>query len=224
MKTFNDHMRAIRLRHHGGPEALLYEQAEVPHIGAGEVLVRVCAAAITPTELSWLGKISRPIIPSHEMSGVVAAIGANVSDLKVGDAVYGLPAFDRDGAAAEYVLVRPSEVALKPPSIGHVQSAALPLSALTAWQALRIHGSLSAGQRVLIHGGAGGVGSLRFSLPSISEPRLLQPPPKLTPVSLKSWAPIALSITPMNHSIRSSTASIWCWTPSAVRRSRAHGA
>ena len=89
MKTFIDQMKAVRLRHPRGPEALFYELAAVLHIGADEVLVRVCAAAITPTELSWLGKISRPIIPSHEMSGVVAAIGAEVPDLKVGDAVYG---------------------------------------------------------------------------------------------------------------------------------------
>ena len=89
MKTFIDHMKAVRLRHPGGRAALFYELAAVPHIGAGEVLVRVCAPANTPTELSWLGKISRPIIPSHEMSGVVAAIGAEVSDLKVRAAVYG---------------------------------------------------------------------------------------------------------------------------------------
>ena len=89
MKTFIDQMKAVRLRHPSGPEALFYELAAVLHIGADEVLVRVCAAAITPTELSWLGKMSRPIIPSHEMSGVVAAIGAEVSDLEVVDPVYG---------------------------------------------------------------------------------------------------------------------------------------
>jgi NADPH:quinone reductase-like Zn-dependent oxidoreductase len=98
------------------------------------------------------------------MSGVVAEVADDVRDLAVGDEVYGVPAFDRDGAAAEYVAVRASEVAHKPMSIDHVGAAAVPLSALTAWQALRVHGSVSAGQRVLIHGGAGGVGSFAVQL------------------------------------------------------------
>lgn len=164
METLNHRMRAVRIHHKGSAEALVYEEAAVPRIGEDEVLVRVHAAAITPTEQSWLGKITSPIIPSHEMSGVVAAVGADVPDVNVGDAVFGLPAFDRDGAAAEYVVVLPSEVAPKPASIDHVQAAAIPLSALTAWQALHVHGSLSPGQRVLIHGGAGGVGSFAVQL------------------------------------------------------------
>jgi len=155
MKTLNHRVRAVRIHHKGSAEALVCEETTVPRIGAGEVLVRVHAAAITPTELSWLGKITSRIIRSHEMSGVVAAIGADVPDINVGDAVYGLPAFDRDGAAADYVVVHPNEVAPKPGSIDHVQAAVIPLSALTAWQALHVHGSLLPGQRVLIHGGAG---------------------------------------------------------------------
>lgn len=94
----------------------------------------------------------------------MAALGAAVPELAVGDEVYGLPAFDRDGAAAEYVTVRHTDVARKPNSVDHVHAAAVPLSALTAWQALRVHASVSSGQRVLIHGAAGGVGSFAVQL------------------------------------------------------------
>ena len=118
------------------------------------MLVRVSAAGISPNELSWLGDITKPTIPSHEVSGVVAAIGAEVPGLEVGDEVYGLPAFARDGSAAEYVAVRGTEVARKPNSVNHIHAAAIPLSALTAWQAFRIHAWVSSGQRVLVHGGA----------------------------------------------------------------------
>ncbi len=164
MKTANDLMSAVRIHHPGGPAALVYERAPRPRIKADQVLVRVHAAAITPTELSWPRDITRPTIPSHEMSGVVAEVGAEVDRLKVGDAVYGLPAFARDGAAAEYVAVYPDEIASKPISIDHILAASIPLSGLTAWQALCIHAPVVAGQRVLIHGGAGGVGSLAVQL------------------------------------------------------------
>ena len=164
MSRTNGSMKAIRIHHSGGPEALVYEEAPRPQTGTGEVLVRVSAAGVSPTELSWLGDIKKPTIPSHEVSVVVAAVGAEVPELEVGDEVYGLPAFDRDGAAAEYVAVRYTEVARKPNSVDHIHAAAVPLSALTAWQALRVHASVSPGHRVLIHGGAGGVGSFAVQL------------------------------------------------------------
>jgi NADPH:quinone reductase-like Zn-dependent oxidoreductase len=164
MSRTNGSMKAIRIHHSGGPDALLYEEAPRPQTGTGEVLVRVSAAGISPNELSWLGDITKPTIPSHEVSGVVAAVGAEVPELEVGDEVYGLPAFARDGAAAEYVAVRGTEVARKPNSVDHIHAAAIPLSALTAWQALRVHASVTSGQRVLVHGGAGGVGSFAVQL------------------------------------------------------------
>ena len=114
MSRTNGSMKAIRIHHSGGPDALLYEEAPRPQTGTGEVLVRVSVAGISPNELSWLGDITKPTIASHEVSGVVAAVGAEVPELEVGDEVYGLPAFARDGAAAEYVAVRGTEVARKP--------------------------------------------------------------------------------------------------------------
>jgi NADPH:quinone reductase-like Zn-dependent oxidoreductase len=158
-------MNAIRAHQRGGPEKLRYEKAPVPVPAAGEVLVEVRAAAITYDELLWDESWSRngtdrtPIIPSHEVSGVVARLGSSVTTLSVGQEVYGLIAFDRDGAAAQYVTVPADDLAGKPATIDHVQAAALPLAALTAWQALLDHAHLTAGESVLVLGGAGGVGA-----------------------------------------------------------------
>jgi NADPH:quinone reductase-like Zn-dependent oxidoreductase len=164
-------VRAIRLHRRGGPNELVLEDAPVPEIGAGDVLVRVAATGITSTELRWDetyqhpdGTPRIPSIPGHEVSGVVERLAPDVDDLGPGDAVYGLADFPRDGAAAEFVAVRSVNLARKPRSIGHTEAASLPLSALTAWQALFVHGRLVAGQRVLIHAAAGGVGSLAVQL------------------------------------------------------------
>ncbi|MGK5740038.1 NADP-dependent oxidoreductase [Micromonospora sp. URMC 103] len=164
-----DTMRAVRAHRRGGPEQLVYEEAPRPEPGAGEVLVAVKAASVTPHELTWgatwthnmdgSGPERTPIIPSHEFSGVVAATGEGVDGPGVGEAVYGLVPFTRDGAAAEYVALPATAVATKPATVDHDHAAALPLAALTAWQALVDHADLQAGQRVLVQGGAGGVGS-----------------------------------------------------------------
>jgi len=165
-------MKAIRLHARGGPEAFAYEEAPQPRPGEGEVLVRVHAAAVTPTELAWVPTWttrtgeprSFPIIPGHEFSGEVAAVGGGVTDLAAGDLVYGLNDWFRDGAQAEYCVARAAEVARKPRSVDHVAAAVTPISALTAWQGLIERGRLVAGQRVLIHGAAGGVGVFAVQL------------------------------------------------------------
>jgi NADPH:quinone reductase-like Zn-dependent oxidoreductase len=158
-------MKAVRLHRKGGPELLVYEDVAVPELRPGDALVRVHAAGVSPAEFTWHiyktpdGASLLPKILSHEVSGVVAAAAPNVQDVQVGDAVYGLTDFFRDGTAAQYVAVRAADLAPKPRSIDHESAAAVPLSALTAWQALFDHARLTAGQRVLIQGGAGGVGS-----------------------------------------------------------------
>jgi NADPH:quinone reductase-like Zn-dependent oxidoreductase len=164
-------MKAIRLHARGGPEQIVYEEAPLPAPAAGEALLRVYAAGITPTELTWSetyqtpdGHERLPTIPGHDVSGVVEALGPDVSDLALGDPVYGLIAFPRNGSAAEYVVVQAADLAPRPRSLDHVHAAAVPLSALTAWQALFIHAGLAAGQRVLIHGAAGGVGAYAVQL------------------------------------------------------------
>jgi NADPH:quinone reductase-like Zn-dependent oxidoreductase len=105
-----------------------------------------------------------PIIPSHEVSGVVAAVSDDVTAFSVGDEVYALIRFDRDGAAAEYVTVPAADLAPRPTTVSHTVSAGLPLAGLTAWQALVDHAAVQLGERVLVHGGNGGVGALTVQL------------------------------------------------------------
>jgi NADPH:quinone reductase-like Zn-dependent oxidoreductase len=156
-------MSALGLHAPGGPEALAIERVEIPEVDGGEALVRVHAAAITRGKLEWpLERL--PAIPSYELSGVIAALASDVSDLAVGDSVWALTGFDRDGAAAEYALVPASFLAPKPRTIGYVEGAAVPLAGLSAWQGLFDHGRLREGQRVLIHGAAGGVGQFATQL------------------------------------------------------------
>ena len=165
-------MKAIRLHARGGPEAFTYEDAPQPRPGEGEVLVRVHAAGVIHTELSWIPTWttqvgeprSLPVIPGHEFSGEIAALGARVRGVSVGDLVYGLNDWYRDGASAEYCAARVADIARKPAVVDHVHAAAAPISALTAWQGLVERAGLVAGQRVLIHGAAGGVGTFAVQL------------------------------------------------------------
>src|SRR3954464_6743155 len=153
-------MRAVRLLAPGGPGQLAIDDIDRPRPGRGEALVRVHAAAITRDELQW--PVDRlPAIPSYELSGVVEEVGAAVTGVAAGDEVFALiPSDQHDGVAADYTALPAELLVAKPRALGHAESAALPLPALTAWQALFDHGRLSADERVLIHGGAGGVGGL----------------------------------------------------------------
>jgi NADPH:quinone reductase-like Zn-dependent oxidoreductase len=156
-------MWAIRLHAPGGPSELVLERIETPHPQEGEALVRVHAAAITPGELEW--PVDRlPATPSYELSGTVAALAPDVDTLTIGEPVWALTGFDRDGAAAEYIVVPETLLAPKPRTVDHEASAAVPLAALSAWQGLFDHGGLKEGERVLIHGAAGGVGHFATQL------------------------------------------------------------
>ncbi len=156
-------MRAVRLRAPGGPEQLVVEEVERPRPGPAQAVVRVHAAAITRDELGW--PVDRlPAIPSYELSGVVEEVGTGVTDVAVGEEVFALTPFDRDGVAADYAAVSAELLVGRPRTLEHAESAAIPLPALTAWQALFDHGGLTAGQRVLIHGAAGAVGSFAVQL------------------------------------------------------------
>ncbi len=166
-----ENMKAVRIHNYGGPEVLKFEEAPRPQPGNGEVLVRIHAAAVNPVD--WKVRAGRlkeriqyplPLIPGWDFSGVVEATGSGVTRLKKGDEVYARPDLARNGAYAEYIVAKESEVALKPKSVDHVQAAAIPLAALTAWQALFDSAGLKAGQKVLIHGAAGGVGSFAVQL------------------------------------------------------------
>jgi NADPH:quinone reductase-like Zn-dependent oxidoreductase len=155
-------MRAVVLRAGGGPEQLVCERVATPTPGPGEALVRVHAAALTRDELTW--PVDRlPAIPSYELSGVVVAPAPGTDDVAVGDEVYGMTAFDRDGVAADYAAIPTELLAPKPRALSHPEAAAVPLAALSAWQGLLDHGRLATGERALIHGATGGVG--QFATP-----------------------------------------------------------
>ncbi|MGH3650172.1 MAG: NADP-dependent oxidoreductase [Acidimicrobiia bacterium] len=154
-------MKAICLHPPGGVDAVSFDEVATPIPAEGEVLVRVHAAALTRDELDW--PVDRlPAIPSYELSGVVVTAGDG--PFEAGQAVYALTDFGRDGVAAEYTVVPVGELALKPDSLSHVEAAALPLPALSAMQGLFDHGRLVKNERVLIHGGAGGVGGYAVQL------------------------------------------------------------
>ena len=155
-------MEAVRL-HAPGVDGLRHETIDTPSLKLGEALVEVHAAAITRDELEWpLDRL--PAVPSYELSGVVAAVADNVDVVSVGDDVYALTPFDRDGVAAEYAAVPAVALAPKPPTLGHIEGAAVPLPALSAWQGLFAHGGLEPGERVLVHGAVGGVGQFATQL------------------------------------------------------------
>lgn len=159
------HMMALRAHERGGPEQLVLEQAPVPPVAPGEVRVAVRAAAITFAELTWPetweadGVDRTPIIPSHEFAGIVDEVGPGVDELTVGDSVFGLVPFDRDGAAAQFVTVPADTVVRKASTVADVDAAAAVLPALTAWEALSDHVRLTPDQRLLVRGGTGAVGA-----------------------------------------------------------------
>ena len=164
-------MKAIRIHAYGDSGVLCYGDAPRPVAGPGEVLIRVHASAVNPFDcavhsglISGYFEYALPLIPGTDVSGVVEAVGEGVRDFREGDEVYGMAGGTRPGAYAEYVCAPAADVARKPGSLDHIHAAALPHVTLTAWQALFAAGELTAGQRVLIHGAAGGVGHIAVQL------------------------------------------------------------
>jgi NADPH:quinone reductase-like Zn-dependent oxidoreductase len=143
----------------------------VPKPAGNDVLVEVHASGFTPGELTWpgtwtdrLGRDRTPSIPGHEVAGIVSALGYGTRGLSVGQRVFGLADWTRDGTLAEYVAVEARNLAPLPGDVDFTVGASLPISGLTAWQGLFVHGRFRAGQTVLVHGAAGGVGSLVVQL------------------------------------------------------------
>ncbi|MEU3724332.1 NADP-dependent oxidoreductase [Streptomyces sp. NPDC031705] len=161
-------MRAVAQDGFGGPEVLEVVEVERPEPGPAEVLVRVHAAGVNPTD-SWHratgGLAGKPIRLGWDVSGVVEAVGIGVTTLAPGDEVFGMPRHPVPaGTYAEYVTSPARHLVRKPAALSHVQAAALPLAALTAWQALVDTAGLCPGQRVLVHAAAGGVGHLAVQI------------------------------------------------------------
>src|SRR3954471_20927555 len=162
-------MKAIVAHEYGAPEVLRYEDAPRPEPKENELLVRVIACGVNPADPLVISGIMAkqfgthlPLIPGYDVAGVVETAGAKVTKFKKGDAVYGYALFG--GGWAEYAVLAENEAALKPKSATFVEAAAVPLAALTAWQALIDTAKLSAGQTILIHGGSGGVGSFAVQI------------------------------------------------------------
>lgn len=156
-------MKAVRIHTFGGPDVLRLEEVPKPEPKPDEVLVRVYAASVNPVD--WkireghLGKIPLPSITGSDFSGEIEALGAGVTDFRVGEDVFGVIA-DDSGSYAEYAIAPLSKVTEKPPGLDHLEAAALPIASLTAWQALFDSANLQSGQKVLIHAAAGGVGHM----------------------------------------------------------------
>ena len=165
-------MQAITVRDRAaGAGGLSLTELPYPQAAQNDVVVRVYAAGFTPGELDWpttwsdhAGRDRTPSVPGHELSGVVAELGYGTTGLTVGQRVFGLADWTRNGSLAEYAAVEARNLAPLPADVDHTVAAALPISGLTAWQGLFDHARLTTGQTVLIHGAAGGVGSIAVQL------------------------------------------------------------
>jgi len=159
-------MKAIRIHEFGGPDVLSIDEIPVPQPEKDEVLIRVHATSVNPVDWKIREGYRKEKFPSKlpltlgwDVSGVIEALGDKVGHFRKGDEVYGRPDPTKNGAYAEYIVVKANLLSIKPISIGHTEAAAVPLAGLTAWQGLFDHGLLKEGQKVLIHAAAGGVGT-----------------------------------------------------------------
>jgi NADPH:quinone reductase-like Zn-dependent oxidoreductase len=158
-------MKAVRIHQYGGPEVLSLEDVQRPTPGPDEVLIKVHAASVNPFDwkvrqgyLQQFLPMTLPLTLGWDFSGTVEAVGAGVTQFKRGNEVYASQDVTKGGAYAEYTIAKESDVALKPKSLDHIHAAGIPVAGVTAWQALFHTANLRAGQRILIHAAAGGVG------------------------------------------------------------------
>lgn len=163
-------MKAVVLREYGNADVLKLEEIEKPSPNADDILVKVHNIGLNPIEWkvrNGLGEafgMKLPIFLGTEISGIVEEVGADVKRFKVGDEIFGNVNMIRGGGYAEYVLAKESEIAHKPKNVDFVNAAAIAVGALTSWKAIFTTGNLNSGQKVLIHGAAGGVGSMGVQL------------------------------------------------------------
>jgi NADPH:quinone reductase-like Zn-dependent oxidoreductase len=173
-------MRVLRLADSAGGPRLIEENAPQPNPGRGELLIRVCAAGVIPTELIWYptfhtkdGEKRSGAVPGHEFSGVITEVGEGTHGANVGDQVFGMNDWFSEGATAEYCVAPYSAVAPKPRALTHAEAASVPISALTAWQGLFDRAKLQPGERLLVHGGAGAVGIFAVQLAKLHGARAI---------------------------------------------------
>ena len=164
-------MSAVRMHSYGGPEVLRYEEVSRPRAGVGEIMIKVHAAGVNPVDwkiregyLRQMANHTLPLIPGWDFSGVVDSAGPGAERFQEGDEVFGRGDLLDNGAYAEYIVMREEDVEYKPKSVDHIHAAAIPLASLTAWQSLFEAANIRAGQSVLIHAAAGGVGHFAVQL------------------------------------------------------------
>lgn len=164
-------MTVMRFNESADAPALVADKVPIPQPARGQILIRVLAAGVTRTELQWYptthtleGGKRTGAIPGHEFSGVIEAVGAEVDQSQIGRECFGMNDWFADGASAEYCLSTPTSVTVKPAGLSHVEAASVPIGALTAWQGLFDRAKLRAGERILVHGGSGGVGIFAIQL------------------------------------------------------------
>jgi NADPH:quinone reductase-like Zn-dependent oxidoreductase len=164
-------MKTMRVNADQQGPVLMAAELPAPDAADSEILIRVHAAGVTPTELSWYptthakdGSARTGTVPGHEFSGVIESLGKNVTSFTVGDAVYGMNDWFADGAMAEFCIAASGSIAKKPAKLSHLEAATVPIGALTAWQGLQIKANIQPGERLLIHGGAGAVGLFAVQL------------------------------------------------------------
>ena len=167
-------MKAVRIQSYGGSEVLSFEETPLPVPGDNDALIHVKAASINQTDIAFRSgymasyiPLAFPITLGLDIAGIVEAVGSAVTNLRVGDPVYARMDLSHLGGYAEYAVVNAAEVVRKPDSLDYIQAASIPHAALTAWRALIDIANLTAGQRVLIHAAAGGVGSFAVQLAKI---------------------------------------------------------
>ena len=170
-QTDKPSMKAIVIHEYGGPEVLKYEDVPQPKPKQDQLLIRVIAAGVNPVDgMIRSGMFDReghrafPVILGGDISGVVEKVGNKITKFKSGDPVFAYASLDNSGGYAQYALVMEREAAPKPKSLTYVEAAAVPIVALTAWQALIDTAKLKTGQTVLVHGGSGGVGSFAIQI------------------------------------------------------------
>src|SRR5919198_1801322 len=162
------HMKAIVVTDQAaGTAGMTLVQRPEPRAAINDVVVQVHASGFVPTELAWpstwtdrIGRDRTPSIPGHELAGVVTVLGYGTTGLSVGQRVFGLADWYRDGTLAEHMAIEARNLAPLPGDVDFTVAASLPISGLTAWQGLFVHGRVQVGQSVLVHGAAGGVGSM----------------------------------------------------------------
>src|SRR5580765_6488708 len=164
-------MKAVVIHKYGDPEVLKYEDIPRPEPNDDQLLIRVIAAGVNPVDgmirsgmFAKEGNRAFPIILGGDVAGVVEKVGSKITKFKAGDPVFAYLSLDNSGGYAQYALVTEREAAPKPKSLTYIEAAAVPVVAMTAWQALVDTAKLSAGQTVLIHGGSGGVGSFAIQI------------------------------------------------------------